>query len=65
MKMGAGKKPPAFGKAAAPAARGRAGRSGKAPGAAPLAPPGLAPKMRGMSSMPRMMRKGGAVKGCK
>lgn len=30
----------------------------------PLAPPGLAPKMRGLSKMPQMMRKGGKVKAC-
>lgn len=29
----------------------------------PLAPPGLAPKMRGLAGMPRMMRKGGKVRG--
>lgn len=31
----------------------------------PMAPPHLAPKMRGMSKMPRMMAKGGKVTGCK
>jgi hypothetical protein len=65
MKMGKGKKAPAFGKVVPPAAKGKVGRPGRKPGSEPLAPPGLAPKMRGMSPMPRMMRKGGAVKGCK
>jgi hypothetical protein len=67
MKLGKGKKPPAFAKAGpAAGAKAKPGRSAKAPGAAPLAPPGLASKMRGLSPMPRMMRKGGMVskKGC-
>jgi|Wag4MinimDraft_6_1082665.scaffolds.fasta_scaffold475831_1 hypothetical protein len=39
-------------------------KGSKAPAESPLAPPGLAPKMRGLSKMPRMMRKGGKVKAC-
>ena len=57
MAFGKGKKGPAT----ATPPKGKSGA--KAPGASPLAPPGLAPKMRGMSEMPRMMKKGGRVKG--
>lgn len=31
----------------------------------PLAPPNLAKNMRGLSKMPKMMRTGGKVSGCK
>jgi hypothetical protein len=65
MKFGAGKKAPAFGKATASPTKAKPGRPARKAGSEPLAPPGLAGKMRGMSPMPRMMRKGGAVKGCK
>lgn len=35
-----------------------------APGGAMMAPPGLASKMAAPAKMPRMLRKGGKVRGC-
>lgn len=42
----------------------RAPKAGGAPGKSPMAPPFLASKMRGNAKMPKMMAKGGKVRGC-
>lgn len=64
--FGKGRKAKAMPKPAAPAKASGGGRRGSAPASKPMAPPALAPKMRGMAKMPAMMRKGGKVTaGCK